>query len=276
MATGDGQGASMGHVLANGDRRMYLGYNWIDDGREMRLGHDWTDDGREMRLGHDWANNGREMHLGHDWTDDGREIRLGHDWIDDGREMRLGHDWTDGGREVHLGHDWTDDDREVSGAQTNNKGWKARYFFVSGPSWGFRVDWSIHPISNVLPLLSEEESIMVNRLREILPLSRAIRDMTEKLLVEAGLSPASRGIHGHHYQMALLDRVHDSGRLVTNMGNWASLLEAELEKLKTKRDPEQLTLAPQRVDELEADNAKLRSGVDKLIDRLEQADKGAK
>ncbi|RWV92973.1 hypothetical protein GW17_00044600 [Ensete ventricosum] len=114
MATGDGQGASMGHVLANGDRRMYLGYNWIDDGREMRFGHDWTDDGREMRLGHDWANNGREMHLGHDWTDDGREIRLGHDWIDDGREMRLGHDWTDGGREVHLGHDWTDDDREVS------------------------------------------------------------------------------------------------------------------------------------------------------------------
>ncbi|RRT41132.1 hypothetical protein B296_00025781 [Ensete ventricosum] len=162
---------------------------------------------------------------------------------------------------------------KVNDAPTNNKGWKARYFFISGPSWGFRVDWSIHPISNVPPLLSEEESIMVNRLRGILPLSRAILDMTEKWLVEAGLSPTSLG---HHYQMALLDRVHDSGHLVTNMGNWASLLEAKLEKLKTKRDPEQLTLAPQRVDELEADNAKLRSGVDELIDRLEQADKGAK
>ncbi|RRT69005.1 hypothetical protein B296_00021605 [Ensete ventricosum] len=62
-------------------------------------------------------------------------------------------------------------------------------------SWGFRADWSIHLISNVPPLLSEEESIMVNRLRGILPLSQAIQDMTEKWLVEAGLSPASPGIH---------------------------------------------------------------------------------
>ncbi|RWW75448.1 hypothetical protein BHE74_00016525 [Ensete ventricosum] len=85
-------------------------------------------------------------------------------------------------------------DLEVSDAPTNNKGWKARYFFVSGPSWGFRVDWSIHLISNVPPLLSEEESIMVNRLRGILPLSQAIRDMIEKWLVEARLSPASRGV----------------------------------------------------------------------------------
>ncbi|RZS19336.1 hypothetical protein BHM03_00051728 [Ensete ventricosum] len=65
---------------------------------------------------------------------------------------------------------------------------------------------------------------------------------------------------GHHYQMALLDRVHDLGHLVTHMGNRSSLLEAELEKLKTERDPEQLTLARQRVDELQADNAKLRFG----------------
>ncbi|RRT63216.1 hypothetical protein B296_00027514 [Ensete ventricosum] len=43
---------------------------------------------------------------------------------------------------------------------------------------------------------------------------------------------------GHHYHKALLDRVHDLGRLVTHMGNRASLLEVELKKLKTKRDPE--------------------------------------
>ncbi|RWW03723.1 hypothetical protein GW17_00033096 [Ensete ventricosum] len=55
---------------------------------------------------------------------------------------------------------------------------------------------------------------------------------------------------GHHYHMALLDRVHDSGHLVTHMGNRSSLLEAEFEKLKIERDPEQLTLARQRVDEL--------------------------
>ncbi|RWW45401.1 hypothetical protein BHE74_00048763 [Ensete ventricosum] len=43
---------------------------------------------------------------------------------------------------------------------------------------------------------------------------------------------------GHHYQMALLDRVHDSGRLVTHMGNQSSLLEVKLEKMKTERDLE--------------------------------------
>ncbi|RZS23258.1 hypothetical protein BHM03_00056157 [Ensete ventricosum] len=73
--------------------------------------------------------------------------------------------------------------------------------------------------------------------------------------------------------MALLDRVHDSGHLVTHMGNRASLLEAELEKLRLERDPEQLARAKQRVGELEADNAKLKSGLDELSSRLDEADK---
>ncbi|RZR77988.1 hypothetical protein BHM03_00003208 [Ensete ventricosum] len=81
---------------------------------------------------------------------------------------------------------------KVSGAPSNNKGWKARYLFVSGPSWGFRLDWSACPISNVPPYLSEEESILVNRLKGILSSSRAIKEMTELWLVEADLSPASR------------------------------------------------------------------------------------
>ncbi|RRT61234.1 hypothetical protein B296_00030377 [Ensete ventricosum] len=59
-------------------------------------------------------------------------------------------------------------------------------------SWGFRLDWSVHPISNVPPYLSEE-STLVSRLTRILSISRAIRDMTELWLVEAGLSPAPRG-----------------------------------------------------------------------------------
>ncbi|RRT84251.1 hypothetical protein B296_00015072 [Ensete ventricosum] len=64
------------------------------------------------------------------------------------------------------------------------------------------------------------------------------------------------GLQGHHYQMALLDRVHDAGRLVTIMGNRASHLEAEIEKLKFEGDPEQLAIAHQRVVELQANNAK--------------------
>ncbi|RWW38422.1 hypothetical protein BHE74_00056336 [Ensete ventricosum] len=59
--------------------------------------------------------------------------------------------------------------------------------------------------------------------------------------------------------MALLDRVHDAGRLVTIMGNRASHLEAEIENLKSEGDPKQLAAAHQRVAELQADNAKKMS-----------------
>ncbi|RRT35672.1 hypothetical protein B296_00046173, partial [Ensete ventricosum] len=80
----------------------------------------------------------------------------------------------------------------VSGAPCNNKGWKSHYLFVSGPVWGFRLDWSAHPIGNAPPYLSEEEFVLVDRLKGILSSSRAIKEMTELWLVKAGLSPASR------------------------------------------------------------------------------------
>ncbi|RZR77223.1 hypothetical protein BHM03_00002235 [Ensete ventricosum] len=82
----------------------------------------------------------------------------------------------------------------VNGAPSNNKGWKSRYLFVSGPVWGFTLDWSAHPIGNVPPYLSKEESVLVGRLKGILSSSRAIKEMTELWLVEAGLSPTPRGI----------------------------------------------------------------------------------
>ncbi|RZS18996.1 hypothetical protein BHM03_00051333 [Ensete ventricosum] len=80
----------------------------------------------------------------------------------------------------------------VSGALSNNKGWKSRYLFVSGPVWGFRLDWLAHPIGNTPPYLSEEESVLVDKLKGILSSSCAIKEMTELWLVEAGLSPTSR------------------------------------------------------------------------------------
>ncbi|RZS22385.1 hypothetical protein BHM03_00055151 [Ensete ventricosum] len=81
----------------------------------------------------------------------------------------------------------------VSGVPSNNKGWKSHYLFVSGPVWGFKLDWSAHPIGNVSPYLSEEEFILVGRLKGIFSASCMIKEMTELWLVEAGLSPASRG-----------------------------------------------------------------------------------
>ncbi|RWW78451.1 hypothetical protein BHE74_00013335 [Ensete ventricosum] len=80
---------------------------------------------------------------------------------------------------------------KVNGAPSNNKGWKTRDLFVSGPRWGFRLDWSGHSINNVPPFLSEEESILVGRLKGILSSSRVVQEMTELWLVEAGLNPAS-------------------------------------------------------------------------------------
>ncbi|RWW85524.1 hypothetical protein BHE74_00005779, partial [Ensete ventricosum] len=60
--------------------------------------------------------------------------------------------------------------------------------------WDFRVEWSAHLVSNVPPNLSDEESNLVKRLKGILFPSRAIRSLTEEWLVEASLSPASRGM----------------------------------------------------------------------------------
>ncbi|RRT49617.1 hypothetical protein B296_00005726 [Ensete ventricosum] len=82
----------------------------------------------------------------------------------------------------------------VNGAPSNNKGWKSRYLFVSGPVWGFRLDWSAHPIGNAPLYLSEEEFVLVNGLKGIIFSSRAIKEMTKLWLVKAGLSPVSRGI----------------------------------------------------------------------------------
>ncbi|RZR88021.1 hypothetical protein BHM03_00015509 [Ensete ventricosum] len=81
----------------------------------------------------------------------------------------------------------------VSGVPSNNKGWKSRYLFASSPVWGFRLNWSAHPIDNASLYLSKEESVLVGRLKGILSSSRAIKEMTELWLVEAGLSLASRG-----------------------------------------------------------------------------------
>ncbi|RRT66516.1 hypothetical protein B296_00008722 [Ensete ventricosum] len=64
---------------------------------------------------------------------------------------------------------------------------------LSGPVWRFRLDWSAHPIGNASPYLSEEESVLVGRLKGILSSSCAIKEMTELWLVEAGLGPAFRG-----------------------------------------------------------------------------------
>ncbi|RRT31724.1 hypothetical protein B296_00053931 [Ensete ventricosum] len=84
-------------------------------------------------------------------------------------------------------------DFRVSRAPSNNKGWKSLYISVSGPVWGFRLDWLAHPIGNASPYLSEEETVLVGKLKGILFSSRTIKEMAELWLVEAAPSPTSRG-----------------------------------------------------------------------------------
>ncbi|RWW35300.1 hypothetical protein BHE74_00059779 [Ensete ventricosum] len=63
--------------------------------------------------------------------------------------------------------------------------WKSRggYWFSI---WGFRLDWSAHPIGNASPYLSKEETVLVDRLKGILSSSRAIKEMTELWLIDLG------------------------------------------------------------------------------------------
>lgn len=83
----------------------------------------------------------------------------------------------------------------MSGAPSNNKGWKSRFFFVSAfRGWGFSLKWMGHDVDNVPPFLSKDEAEQVSRLRGILSSSKAIRSMDEDWLVVAGLSSAPRGM----------------------------------------------------------------------------------
>ncbi|THU52136.1 hypothetical protein C4D60_Mb10t00820 [Musa balbisiana] len=67
----------------------------------------------------------------------------------------------------------------VSGTPSSNKG-----------DWGFGIRWSACMIDNTAPTLNGDEYRDLQRLKEILPASRAIRDMTKQWLIEVSLSPA--------------------------------------------------------------------------------------
>ncbi|RZS01094.1 hypothetical protein BHM03_00030900, partial [Ensete ventricosum] len=95
---------------------------------------------------------------------------------------------------------------EVRGAPSNYKSWKSRVLFVSRrQGWDFGIEWSAHPISNVPPNFSDEETNVVERLKGILFASRAIRNLTKEWLVEAGLSTASRGMPCPFVKTSLYD-----------------------------------------------------------------------
>ncbi|RWV79254.1 hypothetical protein GW17_00059646, partial [Ensete ventricosum] len=90
---------------------------------------------------------------------------------------------------------------------------------------GFKLKWSVHPISNVASYLSEEDPILVGRLKGILSSSRAIREMIELWLVDVGLNPAFREL-----------KSGGGPEVVAIAKQWAVDLEKEIEQLRAKRD----------------------------------------
>ncbi|RZS26551.1 hypothetical protein BHM03_00059905 [Ensete ventricosum] len=72
----------------------------------------------------------------------------------------------------------------VSGAPSNNKGWKSRYLLVSGPVWGFRLDWSAHPIDNA------SHQMDLRELREMPKVTSGKVPPTRPTAREVGASPA--------------------------------------------------------------------------------------
>ncbi|RWV84677.1 hypothetical protein GW17_00053592 [Ensete ventricosum] len=69
-------------------------------------------------------------------------------------------------------------------------------------------------------------------------------------------------LRGHHYQITLLDRVHDVGHLVTIMGNRASLLEVDKERNGLQAD---LADSQCQIKEKEADHHKADDDMLKMM-----------
>ncbi|RRT31272.1 hypothetical protein B296_00048705 [Ensete ventricosum] len=73
--------------------------------------------------------------------------------------------------------------------------------------------------------------------------------------------------------MALFDRVHDAGRLITFMDYWISHLQQELDAQKLGGGPEAVAKAEERASELEQELEKTKRERDEALQRLEASEK---
>ncbi|RZS27566.1 hypothetical protein BHM03_00061059 [Ensete ventricosum] len=94
------------------------------------------------------------------------------------------------------------------------------------------------------------------------------------LLSEVLLAWATKQmVWSHHYHMALFDRIHDAGQLVTIMDHRATNFQQEIEELKSGGGPEAMVVAEQQATDLKKENEKLLAHVAKASQRLEALDK---
>ncbi|RWW66154.1 hypothetical protein BHE74_00026497 [Ensete ventricosum] len=74
-------------------------------------------------------------------------------------------------------------------------------------------------------------------------------------------------------KMALFDRVHDAGRLITFMDYRITNLQQEIDALKSGGGPEAIAAAEERASELEKELEKTKRERDEALQRLEASDK---
>ncbi|RWW82690.1 hypothetical protein BHE74_00008834 [Ensete ventricosum] len=82
-----------------------------------------------------------------------------------------------------------------------------------------------------------------------------------------------RLVQGHHFQMALFDRVHDAGQLIIIMDYQIANLQQEIEALKSGGGPEVVATTKERVAKLEKEVKKLKAKRDEAFRRLEASNK---
>ncbi|RRT41949.1 hypothetical protein B296_00057421, partial [Ensete ventricosum] len=210
--------------------------------------------------------------IGCDWTDDGREAHLGRDWTDDDREARLGHDWTNNGREARrMSSSGSSSVRVIPSTSSEGTRSEGRATSFSGsPHSGIpspedsQSRRDLEAMKSCRDIASAINEEALESIWECYSIPEGyIREDDEGYYVLQMVDWAPKNSSGpmrarwlnlsYQSRMALLDRVHDSGLLVTYMGNRASLLKVELEKLRSERDPKQLALARQENKSLKAE-----------------------
>ncbi|RZS28457.1 hypothetical protein BHM03_00062055 [Ensete ventricosum] len=80
-------------------------------------------------------------------------------------------------------------------------------------------------------------------------------------------------VQSQHFQMALFDRVHDAGRLITFMDYRISQLQQELDTLKSGEGPEAVAKAEERTSELGQELEKTKRERDEALLRLKAFEK---
>ncbi|RRT31778.1 hypothetical protein B296_00052994, partial [Ensete ventricosum] len=124
------------------------------------------------------------------------------------------------------------------------------------------------------PYLSDEEFILVSRLKGILSSSCAIKEITKLWLVKGGLSLAESDEGGTVLHPAIFDLGYQDSYKEMK-ARWRGLKNStkELDALKSRGGPEAIAKAEERASELEQELEKTKRERDEVLQRLEASKK---